>query len=258
VESLSSPRNAQMRIVQNKDNLGIALGNNQGIELALADGCDWVLLLNNDTVLPPSLLEDLIASAVRNNAEILSPLIAAAEPAGTIWYSGGLIRSALRAYQPTHQLIGRPLSEAPKSVQRTLFAPACCLLVSPAVFASIGMMDPIYFVYYDDLDFAIRANRAGHRYLLDPTIEMLHKASSLTGGPESAFSLRWMSRNWIVVVRRYSSGFTLFAGVAFIAMWAIARAAVRRDSFSTFRKRLRGYIEGLRLPLALDSRPGSE
>lgn len=247
VRRLSAEHPFDVRVIANPDNVGIAVGNNQGIELALSDRCDWILLLNNDTILPSNLFEDMMTSAVENNAEILTPLIEAAEPTGTIWYSGGRIGSAVRGYQPTHELLGSPISDAPQTVRTTIYASTCCLLIAPSVFASIGLMDPVYFVYYDDLDFAIRANNAGHRYVLDPTIMMLHKASSLTGGPESAFTIRWMSRNSIVLVRRHSRGLTRVAGITFTLAWATARAALRRDSIRIYRARLGAYREGLTL-----------
>lgn len=238
-----------IRIIANPSNDGIAVGNNQGIREALADQCDWVLLLNNDTVLPPTTLANLIESADRNSAKILSPLIEASEPAGTIWYAGGNIRSAARGYQATHELIGHPLLDAPRKYSSTSYASTCCLLIAPEVFASVGYMDPVYFVYYDDLDFAIRANRAGFTYYLDPTITMLHKASSLTGGTESPFSIHWMSRNWVILVRRHASPLARPLGLAFIGLWAFARFIIGREPRNLLIPRLRAFREGLAVSL---------
>src|SRR5215471_11887033 len=46
-------------IIANRDNVGVAEGNNQGIRAALDDGCECVLLLNNDTVFPATLFDRL-------------------------------------------------------------------------------------------------------------------------------------------------------------------------------------------------------
>ena len=249
LEQLAPPRNFPVVVTANADNVGIAVGNNQGIIQALADKCDWVLLLNNDTILPPTTIDALADSAVRNSAEILSPLIEASEPPSTIWYAGGQIKSVARAFQPSHELIGEPLAAAPESVMDTAYASTCCLLVAPSVFQSVGLMDPVYFVYYDDLDFAIRAGRAGHQYVLDPSILMLHKASSLTGGPESKFTIHWMSRNWIILARRHAHGIGLPLALGFITAWTFGRWMLRKDSARLLVPRLRAYREGLTVSL---------
>src|ERR1700761_8636345 len=63
---LAALNNIHADIVFNNDNVGVARGNNQGIEMALADGCEYVLLANNDTDFPDP---DVIAGLVRHTEE---------------------------------------------------------------------------------------------------------------------------------------------------------------------------------------------
>ena len=49
--------------IENKENLGFATGNNVGISYALENGADYILLLNNDTVVEPMVLEDMVRIA---------------------------------------------------------------------------------------------------------------------------------------------------------------------------------------------------
>lgn len=241
---LRTPRSLQHVIIENSTNRGFAAATNQGIEHALRDGCDWVLLLNNDTVLPPSVLGKLASSAAQLRAKLLSPLVEASTPTGTIWYGGGRLRSALRGYQPTHDGIGLPLERARQEPFEVSFAPACCLLIEPGVFAEVGLLDPAFFVYFEDADLAIRATRAKLRFMVDPSVRILHKASSLTGGSSSDFTLRWMSRNWILLIRRYAPRAALPLAFAYVYAWTIGRWFLRRDSTSAMRKRFAGYRSG--------------
>jgi GT2 family glycosyltransferase len=65
----------EVKFIENDDNYGVAKGNNQGIEAALIDGCDYVLLSNNDVVLKPDTIEKLYAGLKETNADIVVPKI---------------------------------------------------------------------------------------------------------------------------------------------------------------------------------------
>ena len=76
-------------ILKNTNNLGVAAGNNQGIKLALKDGCDFVLLLNNDTVFEDKLLSKLVETYNSYGSSIVVPKINYFSPSNMIWYAGG-------------------------------------------------------------------------------------------------------------------------------------------------------------------------
>lgn len=235
----------QITVVPNDDNLGVAVGNNQGIQIALDAGCDWVLLLNNDTVLPPDAISTLVTEAESNGLKVLSPAISASDPPGTIWYGDGRFVPS-QGYRTKHSTMGKPLSDLPKTLTRTGYASTCCLLVHPSVFDSVGLMDPVYFVYFDDVDFAVRCTKAGFEYWITPATQILHKASSLTGGKSSPFTIKWTSRNWPLIARRHLAIPQRTIALAFIQAWMVARLLTRRDSSATFRIRQSSFWEGLR------------
>ena len=239
-------------VVANAHNAGVAEGNNQGIAAALQDGCDWVLLLNNDTVFPPDLVTTLVRNAELDRAKLVAPVIEATEPAHTIWYAGGRIRGFSRVTR--HLRVGAPIESAPIERSATGYASTCCLLVHPEVFASVGLMDPSYFVYFDDVDFAARALEAGYRYRLDPGVRLLHKASALTGGKESPFTVSWTARNWPYTVRRNRRGLARLLGLAYVQLWICGRLVVRRDAWQDFLLRQRKFREALTLPLVAAQR----
>ena len=76
-------------VVANRHNVGVAAANNQGSLLALAAGCDWVLLLNNDTVFPEALLGHLLRVAQERSWPVVVPKIHFNVPSQAIWYGGG-------------------------------------------------------------------------------------------------------------------------------------------------------------------------
>ena len=238
-----------LTIVANDDNLGVAVGNNQGIELALRDECDWVLLLNNDTVLPSDALSILVRDAEAHNLDILAPLIEATDPPETIWYSDGHFVPS-QGYRTFHDTTGHPISNFPTRLTKTGYASTCCLLVRPKVFFSVGLMDPIYFVYFDDVDFAVRAVARGFQYWVTPNTRIIHKASSLTGGKSSSFTVKWVSRNWALIARRHLGRARGAYALGFIQAWMLARLLVRKDSMATYSLRQKSFRDGYRAALA--------
>lgn len=238
-------------IEANSDNLGVAVGNNQGISAALSDGAEWILLVNNDTVIPAGTLTGLLDMAKEKGLHILSPTIEGIEPVDSVWYAGGSI-SPYQGMKVRHEKMGSPLMDAPQGLRQTPYASTCCLLIHRDVFNRIGGMDKDYFVYFDDVDFAIRAKAAGFPYWLTGEYKIIHKASSLTGGYLSPFSVRWISRNWVLVTRKHCSTVQKITAFAYMQLWMFARVAVRRDTLAHYKLRQLSFLEGLKAPITRD------
>jgi GT2 family glycosyltransferase len=243
---LRSESRFPLEIVANAENLGVAEGNNQGILRALDQGFDNVLLLNNDTRFETSFLADLLRVSQLNDLSILCPLIAGIEPPGTVWFRAGHAHG-WQGYLGRHDGAGVAISEVPRgSLEEVEYAPTCALLVRAEVFRRVGLMDPIYFVYFDDVDFCVRAKRAGYAYYVTTDVRMVHKASTLTGGAESEFSIRYMSRNWALAASRLNHPLVRPIAYAYIILWMLARFLLRRDSAIVYAKRRAGFREGIR------------
>src|SRR3989344_5648150 len=57
----------KLEFVVNKDNLGFAAGNNRGIEYALHNGADYIVILNNDTIVDKDLIASLLKTCRKDN-----------------------------------------------------------------------------------------------------------------------------------------------------------------------------------------------
>jgi GT2 family glycosyltransferase len=243
---LGSMPHPSVRTLLNDANLGVAEGNNQGIRAALADGCDHVLLINNDVEFPPTLYSALLRSLGQHRADAVTPRITYHDEPGVDWFNGGSFKY-LRGPDARHDPPGRPGQDAPRRIG---YAPTCCMLVRREVFEVVGLMDPQYFVYWDDTDFCLRMQRAGLTLVCDPTISMSHKVSSLTGGLTSDFFLRYHHRNQVYYVRKHFNAAVLAYTLVMSMTWALARIPLKGDTLRQFRLRLRSAREGLGLSLA--------
>ena len=188
-------------IVFNDANVGVARGNNQGIERALRDGCTKVLLSNNDIEFrDPDLITNMVKFANDSNVEAVVPKIYYHSDPKRIWCAGG--RFSLHAATTPHFGDGDIDCGQYDTARAIDYAPTCFMLLRADVFHEVGMMDERYFVYYDDTDFMWRMKTAGKQLHYWPKGHIWHKVSFSTGGGESLFSLYYGFRNRIIFIRK--------------------------------------------------------
>jgi len=238
-KAVEDPR---IRILAQQENLGVAEGNNCGIRAALAEGCDTVLLINNDTEFGTALLEGLLRGLQRENCDMIVPKMLFGDRKH-IWCAGGAFNK-WRGYSVTQFQVGR-LDADDKEVKAVEFAPTCCMLIRREVFDSIGMMDRRFFVYVDDTDFCYRAKAAGFRLIYDPSVVLYHKVSSLTGGDRSLFTIRYLVRNRVFFVIKNLGWLYAALFLPVYQLYILARFVFRKDSFSIFKTSQKALLEGL-------------
>ncbi len=176
--------------LENETNLMYAGGNNEGIKLALARGAEWILLLNNDTVVDSRLLPEMLKAAdMRPDAGVIGPTIYYYSSKGrareTIWYAGGIVK--LWMGLTAHRGIREEDTGRYGRIEETDYVTGCAMLISRACFEKVGLLDTSYGMYAEDVDFSLRARRAGFGLVFAPGGRVWHKISMSTGGE---FSLR--------------------------------------------------------------------
>lgn len=204
-----------IHILESSTNLGFSGGNNFALRYALGLEANWILFVNNDTVVATSFFEELnYAVTEQPDWSLISPLILyyqtngcqrnfLGSPSGVIWSLGDVrvwgtfVTRGLLRNQTVPQEV-RPYIEVD-------FLTACCLLVRVDVFKQIGMFDLDYFMYGEDVDFCWRAKQAGFRLGCATRARMWHKVSRSTGlnHPVSRY---WRTSNQIRFYRRYAIG----------------------------------------------------
>jgi len=172
---------SRVTIIENASNLGFAAGNNVGIRRALDEGVDFILLLNNDTVVAPDFLDHLLRPFLTMPAlGITAPKIYYAEPADQIWFAGGEISMWRGVARHTGiREIDRGQYDTARDID---YATGCALLARRSVFEKIGDLDPGYRAYFEDADLCVRARAAGFRIRYVPESRVWHRISASTGG----------------------------------------------------------------------------
>lgn len=193
----------EVRLITNETNLGFPAGNNVAIRDALARNPDYFLLLNNDTLVAPDFLSKLVAVAESDETiGIVNPKILYFEPSDRYWYAGGF-------YKPwwnTGRVRGENRRDVGKydETREITFATGCALLIKTKVVRRIGLLDETYFLGYEDLDWTVRARKAGFRAFYVGAAVIWHKASYDTtknlGKPIRDF---YRTRNSVLFARKH-------------------------------------------------------
>jgi hypothetical protein len=192
----------RLEIVETGRNLGYAGGNNAGIRIALDRGVDYVLLLNNDTVVHPSLLDVLVAAAERcpEGAIFGARIFHQAEPS-RVWYGGAMWHDRWMRFQHVDDEAQVRTDE--RGVAPVDYACGCALLARSAVLRKVGLLDPRFFLTYEDTDLCFRARRAGFTCYYVPGAVLWHKISTSFGGAESPLFVYFMTRNLLLWGERH-------------------------------------------------------
>lgn len=222
----------------NPTNLGFAAGVNEGLRVALQGQAGYILLLNNDTLVAPDMLERLVRAAENDpTIGIVSPLIY--YPGRTkVWFAGAYRRRFWPGIStPGYGFRDRARHHRWRDID---YATGCAMLLRPQLLREIGLFDPTYFMYHDDLDLCERARRAGWRIVLEPSAQMEHHSAASTGerSPEKWF---FLGRYIVPFYRRYYRwprlSLVLYAG------WVCLRE-VLKGNWKVVRHFLRGVVGG--------------
>lgn len=209
-----------IELLKNHKNLGFSAGMNVGIKYALKKGFDAVIILNNDTIVDENFLKDI--EGVAKKADIISPMIyfypgyefhkdkyKKSDLGKVIWYGGGVIDWNNIIGQ--HVNVDKVAKEEFKKDTPTDFATGACMFIKREVFEKIGFFDESYFLYLEDMDFCVRAKKAGYKIMVAASARVWHKNAQSTGGSGSNYQDFYISRNRIYFASKFASLKTQFA-----------------------------------------------
>lgn len=181
-------------------NLGFSRGNNVGIKEALRRRADYVLLLNDDTLVSPDFLPLLVESAERDPAVAMAgPVIYYADAPRQVWFAGA--RFTRHAELLFASRAGTGDNAAPESSD---YITGCALLARSSSIETIGLLDERFFLYWEDVDWGLRARKAGYTNLVIPSARIWHKVSLSTGGMESPLRAYHKTRSHLLMAKLHA------------------------------------------------------
>lgn len=157
-----------VELLRMPDNLGFGRANNKGMSYALSKGADYILLLNQDAKVEPSMIGQLVDIMEKHPSfGIVSPL--------HLDYEGKRIDSGILSYLNSNLgFVSDTYFGRLKELYEIPFLPAAIWLLSRELLQKVGGFDPLFFMYGEDNDFCNRARFHGFKIGLAPSVLGYH------------------------------------------------------------------------------------
>ncbi len=222
------------------ENRGYAYGNNVGIREAFAQSTrfDYVWLLNPDTIVRENGLAHLVEFLERHpqiglaGSRLEFPDATPQTSAFRFPSVFGEIEEGMRL-GPVSKLLARwRVPPPPQDRQHPCdWVAGASLLIRREVFDTIGLLDPRYFLYFEETDFCYRAAKAGWPCWYVPESRVVHLVGQSTGVTDTQARPKRRPQYWFDSRTRYfrqnhNTTISLLADVAYIlsfASWRIRR-----------------------------------
>jgi len=208
-------------LIESVINYGFAGGNNLGIMRARGD---YVLLLNNDVIVPVDFLEPLVLKLVNNpDYGAISPKIHYYHTLNTIQYAGF---TPIDTKTVRNMTIGK--GELDKGQYdkdyETAYAHGAAMMVPMDVIKHVGMMSYEFFLYYEEADWCNRIRNAGYKIGYVHNSKVFHK-ESVTTGKLGVIKVYYLTRNRLVYMRRNIYGTDFLISILYQIFIAIGKNA---------------------------------
>ncbi|GAA4371840.1 glycosyltransferase family 2 protein [Nocardioides caricicola] len=236
---LAAATNAGLEMIRTDDNLGGAGGFHRGVRAAYDGGFDRIWLMDDDVVPAPDCLDVLLAQDE-------ACLIAVRED-----LDGRLVEKAATRFDLRNPLAIRPKTESVDSrydcrvamperveVQNVAFEG---FMIRREVVTAIGLPDPSYFIFYDDVDYAVRAQRAGYRIWAVRDAVLVRQLDFDQQHDLSGWKGYYMYRNLFVVHLRYGEN-----ALVRLKPWLVTAAVVLLSPVRGGRREAANVIRAMR------------
>lgn len=246
-----------VNFLENNENLGFTGGNNVGIRFALELGCEYMMLLNNDTVVENDFLSKLLHSLMNDpSAGAAQPKILFNENRELIWSAGGIFKP-LFSLAPTigHQEIDKGQFESQEYMD---WISCCAFLVKSDVIKEVGLEDEIFFYgCFDDVDLSLRVRDAGYNLLYNPKSVIYHdvmsavKSEGRKDGNIKPFFHYLVTRNHWFFIRKHTKFIYLPTSFVYQLFKLVAYSSVfiLRGRFLKLKAFVHGFFNGIIQPL---------
>lgn len=234
-------------LIKNDKNYGFAEGNNIGIRFALSYlSTNYVLLLNNDTIIDSNFLSELVdIGENKNNVGILGPTILYYNDKNRIQSAG--VKISWKKGIAISLKRNKIFKDESNNLNDVDAVSGCCLLAKSELFNEIGFLNSKYFLYWEETEWCIRAQKLGYKIIHVQKAKIWHKVSSTTNKSRGVYEF-YMTRNMIWFMKEHAQNIHLiiFSIYLFIfRFWFISGSYIilNRD-YKAFFYSIKGLMYG--------------
>jgi GT2 family glycosyltransferase len=239
-------------VIENGKNLGFTGANTVGIKHALAHDADYVLFLNNDTIVTSDFLSKMVETGESDSkVGIVGCKIfyAARENDGRhkIWSLGGYRFSK---GMPVNVANGEYEKADWRGLRPQKLINGCCMLIKRGVIESVGVQDDQLFFGMDDVEYSFRAAKSGWKNIVNLDALIYHSASQSVSS-HADLQIYYLFRNVLIFRSKYFAwyqnlAFYSYFGLRYVVIAGLYRWLVGRSQVNTgMLLALRDFMKGV-------------
>ncbi len=186
----------RVELIKSENNLGYARGNNLLIEKAKSDGCDYILISNNDIIYKENSIEILLSSIQNSDYLLIEPFIKNIDGSTQICVKKN--RPSFKQYMMfstyLHNLVSKKAKREfysatqPAEFSQVYWASGACFIADIKKFESIGFFDKNTFLYFEEYIISEKALKSGLKIGFEPAATVIHYHGASTGGAANLFT----------------------------------------------------------------------
>ena len=214
----------RVQIIQLDENLGYAGNNNVGIRAALNQGADWILMLNEDTIMAPDCISQIVETGESNpKIGIVGPMVYHYDEPNIIQSAGGHIDNR---YSPTHLRQNEEDRGQFTEIHKVDWISGCAILVKRSVIEQIGLLDERFFIYMEELEWCMRAHKCGWNIVHVPQAKLWHKGVQRDYHPAPSVTYYFTRNRFLLLSKQHASLLTWFSAW-WQTLWTLTSWSVR-------------------------------
>lgn len=199
----------KVNVTKNSQNLKFGAGYNAGFKKMNFDEKDFIILLNDDTIVSRDFMDELINPLINDNRAIISvPKILFSSNINKIWYAGG----AVDLWRGLIYHVGIRDFDGPKYsfISETQYATGCCLCLRYEDLKKLNFFDETFDMYCEDVDLSLRARQLNRKIIYAPKSIILHSVSQSLGEHSSKKNIMKL-KNHLKLFWKHATGIQLIS-----------------------------------------------
>jgi hypothetical protein len=214
-------------LIENDTNEGFARGCNVGMRYAHENLADYVLLLNNDSVVASGFLEPAVEAAEADpRVGLVGGKIYLGRNSKKLWFAGGRI-DLLRGQMFTRGFRAEDVGQYERR-EETGFVTGALMLIKRAVIDTVGFLPAEYFFGQEEWDYSMAVKRAGFRLLYEPRFVTCHLADGSHSNSEPKYVYNGY-RNKLMFQQKYLPRLLWWPWLGVFSVYAVTSARRRLD-----------------------------
>lgn len=232
----------RFELILSKYNGGFSYGNNLGIRLALAKNADFVLLINNDTIVEEDFITPLIEFLKKNiNCGAISPRINFFYDKKKIWYDGGDFNKFI--CKAKHFRFEKVEAKS-RGYCKTNYLTGCCILLPKKVIDDVGLLDERFFLYGEDTEYCLRIKKMGYSLFWDSDCVIYHKVSASTGRYTKQ-TLYYQVRNNLIIGEMYQNLIQRLITKCYDKIFYLYKVLFKGYDYKTIQRAMQDHKKGI-------------